>query len=670
MDSIVTRLGGLPLALVQAGQYMLETGISCRDFLEIYNTSSSVVQAIAPRIPHYANDSLYTTWTISYDRIKHQDTTAAKLLQLWAYLDPQDLWFGLLTRGSCGLKVPDWLHDLGQQELIFKRAMRTLLDYSLIESHQDTGSYSIHRVVHDWCTGSFSRDKLELTRLTLMIVGRAVPEKLEPEHLTMQQRLLPHADRCVEQYYRVEMYDRIDDQDSCDAFNNLGNLYADQSKLVEAEKMYQRALKGYEKAWGPEHTSTRDMFHNLANLYVDQGKPAAAEEMYVLALKGYEKAWGPEHTLTLDKVNILGNLYVDQGELAKAEKMYVRALKGYEKALGSKNTRTLRVANMLSNLYKRNQSKTAEMETALGSEHTSTLDTITCSSEPDLSEISSIASWAGSESSKSSSSSYADDTLVAALDETTELFMGDEELRDLFVKAFDRQNRDKVLRNGARLLKWLGRRLVITAKRPMEKEAAKLFLSQKHDRSIIDRIALKVLEDSSEKGKLGQTAQRQLESSIKQERLEIYLQQRADMPAINLESAPNSNSLVSNEIESETSLDSEDEQQVTEGMEKLNVDAAKSFLKSSDAFARFKEELNDFISPLGSEAMWKKTLWIGEQPVRFELPKTAPQRTYIDKLKSTLEEHLQAPVLWWPLKQPRRHISSNEVRIILPCVSE
>ena len=26
--------------------------------------------------------------------------------------------------------------------------------------------------------------------------------------------------------------------------------------MAEAEKMYQRALEGREKAWGPEHTST------------------------------------------------------------------------------------------------------------------------------------------------------------------------------------------------------------------------------------------------------------------------------------------------------------------------------------------------------------------------------------------------------------------------------
>jgi hypothetical protein len=44
-------------------------------------------------------------------------------------------------------------------------------------------------------------------------------------------------------------------------------LYASQDKLGEAEQMYQRALAGYEKALGPEHTSILNTVHNLGNLY-------------------------------------------------------------------------------------------------------------------------------------------------------------------------------------------------------------------------------------------------------------------------------------------------------------------------------------------------------------------------------------------------------------------
>jgi hypothetical protein len=56
--------------------------------------------------------------------------------------------------------------------------------------------------------------------------------------------------------------------------NNLGLLYSDQGKITEAEEMYQRALAGYEKALGPDHTSTLYTFHNLGNLYSAQGQLA------------------------------------------------------------------------------------------------------------------------------------------------------------------------------------------------------------------------------------------------------------------------------------------------------------------------------------------------------------------------------------------------------------
>jgi len=102
MDSLVTRLERLPLAIVQAGRYMQETWSSGQSYLRLYETSWSELEAEVPRMRDYANRSVQTTWTISYDRIRQLDPAAAKLFQLWAYLDHQDLWFRLPTRGSRG----------------------------------------------------------------------------------------------------------------------------------------------------------------------------------------------------------------------------------------------------------------------------------------------------------------------------------------------------------------------------------------------------------------------------------------------------------------------------------------------------------------------------------------------------------------------------------------
>jgi tetratricopeptide (TPR) repeat protein len=52
---------------------------------------------------------------------------------------------------------------------------------------------------------------------------------------------------------------------------DLGNLYSNQGKLKEAEKMYQRALAGYPKALGPDHKFPLDTVNKLGNLYSSQG---------------------------------------------------------------------------------------------------------------------------------------------------------------------------------------------------------------------------------------------------------------------------------------------------------------------------------------------------------------------------------------------------------------
>jgi tetratricopeptide (TPR) repeat protein len=79
------------------------------------------------------------------------------------------------------------------------------------------------------------------------------------------------------------------------------------------------AVSNHGTVSGPEHTSTLDTVNNLGVLYADQGRLGDAEAMYERALRGREKALGPEHTSTLKTVNNLGNLYRDQGRLSDPE---------------------------------------------------------------------------------------------------------------------------------------------------------------------------------------------------------------------------------------------------------------------------------------------------------------------------------------------------------------
>lgn len=71
--------------------------------------------------------------------------------------------------------------------------MKALLDYSLIESCQDSESNSMHPVVHDWCAETIGDGKDNLVIAALTIVGTAAPDHSEAEYWVSQQRLLAHA---------------------------------------------------------------------------------------------------------------------------------------------------------------------------------------------------------------------------------------------------------------------------------------------------------------------------------------------------------------------------------------------------------------------------------------------------------------------------------------------
>jgi tetratricopeptide (TPR) repeat protein len=303
-------------------------------------------------VSSYEDRQLYSTWQLSLDHIKRQNELSAKLLRLCAYFDNQDIWFELLRHGDS--EDPEWIRELTEDELSFNSAVRVLSDHGLVEvdaSSQkwaESRGYSIHGCVHSWTIHVLNQEwDYDLARLALKCVGSHIPGTEAVEWYLIQRRLLQHAARCS----YVVLNNMVTDDGMEWAFHNLGLLYKYQGKLDEAEKMFQRALQGYEKAWVQDHTPTLVTVNNLGAFYAAQGKLDEAEKMYQRALQGYEKAWGPDHTLTLDTVNNLGDLYKSQGKLDKAEKMYQRALQGKEKALGLDHISTLNTVYNLGLLY-------------------------------------------------------------------------------------------------------------------------------------------------------------------------------------------------------------------------------------------------------------------------------------------------------------------------------
>ena len=59
--------------------------------------------------------------------------------------------------------------------------------------------------------------------------------------------------------------------------NNIGYFYKNRGKLAEAGLMFRRAMKGYEKTLGLDHTSTLIAASNLKHLHPQPAKRDRAE---------------------------------------------------------------------------------------------------------------------------------------------------------------------------------------------------------------------------------------------------------------------------------------------------------------------------------------------------------------------------------------------------------
>ncbi|KAJ9480820.1 hypothetical protein VN97_g12706 [Penicillium thymicola] len=384
---LAERLAGLPLALATAGTYLQRNTFTFERYLQEYEKRWNISPRRPLQLQEYQERTLYTTWDLSCSRLEKEDPDAAKILKLLAYFDNQRLWYELFHTGLTE-SSPEWLREVITDDVNFNEVMGVLTGYYFLDVHQTSDSWSMHNCVHDWTLAALNKD-IDATYYWYAFdcVSTAINDDNEDGFAKVSySALAAHATRLVQQ--RLCQNDVIYDiaPPRLDQASLIANLLRDQLLFLAGEQMYQRALAGYEKALGPDHTSTLNTIHNLGVLYRDQGKLGQAEQMYQRALAGSEKALGPDYALTLSTVNNLGILYRVQGKLDQAEQMYQRALAGSEKALGPDYALTLDTVNNLGILYRVQgkldqaeqmyQRALAGSEKALGPDYALTLSTV------------------------------------------------------------------------------------------------------------------------------------------------------------------------------------------------------------------------------------------------------------------------------------------------------
>ena len=96
---------------------------------------------------------------------------------------------------------------------------------------------------------------------------------------------------------------------------NITAIPLAEKKYKEAEKMNQRALKGYEKALGREHPDTLTYVYWLAYHLHKQKQYNVAAELYQRACDGFKKKLGPRHPTTIACFNNYSTMQKEVGQV-------------------------------------------------------------------------------------------------------------------------------------------------------------------------------------------------------------------------------------------------------------------------------------------------------------------------------------------------------------------
>ena len=355
-------LGGLPLALDQAGAYIEETGCSVGKYLEIYRSEGIALLRKRGMFANGHPKAVVSTLFLSFEKLQHNNPLAAMLLQLVAFLHPDAIPEEIITGGVSEPGAA--FESIANDPLTFNDLFRELHRFSLIRRNAVDRVLTVHRLVQAVLISILDDDTArQRAGRTVQMVNWVFPEvqvatwprcerylvqalvcadliakyHLEfPEAarlLDLTGRYLYERGRIVEAdpllHRALAMREKVSGPEHFDttiSLNNLGLLYHVQGKYEQAEPLYSRALQLRKVLLGIDHPDTAIILHNLAALHHAQGRYEQAEAAYQQALQIREQTLGPEHPDTAISLDSLAVLYADQGKYGQAELLGRRVL--------------------------------------------------------------------------------------------------------------------------------------------------------------------------------------------------------------------------------------------------------------------------------------------------------------------------------------------------------
>jgi len=362
---LVTALGYIPLAISQAASYInAQAPMTIHDFLGKLrsNERADLLDRDADDIRRdfSASNSIMRTWQMSFEHIRKKRRSAADLLSLMSFFNPQEIPMSIfrnseIMRVETKFKAKADEHDTNGEVDDDFSLLRT---YSLVRMTATNETCEMHALVQ-FCTKAWlsSFDETEEYKgkfLTLM--AKKFPYGFF-ENWENCQQLLPHVKSTLDdEPTEVELL-----KPWTKLITNVSSYLSVRGEDAVAEIAALKAVKARERILGSDHEFTLNSMALLASIRYYQGKYRESEQMNRRVLEGYEKVLGKDNPETLATVDALAAALREQGKFDDAEKMIRKALEQWEKIRGIYHLNTQRSMGSLARLLQQ-QGKYADSE--------------------------------------------------------------------------------------------------------------------------------------------------------------------------------------------------------------------------------------------------------------------------------------------------------------------
>lgn len=345
-ERIVQEMDGLPLALVQAGAYIDETGCSLADYLRLYALHRKELLERPNSLLLDYDETVATTWSLSFQQIEQQSSVAANVLRLCAFLAPDAIPEELLMRGASELSAIPGAEALDALKL--DDALAVLRRYSLVRRNGVTNMLSIHNLVQAVLIASMDQQTRYLwAERTVRVLNTAAFPETDYGKDSTYQRFLPNVQECAA---LINVY-HLHFPEAAQLLYQAGTFLYYQGFYPQALAFHQQALAIREEVLGSVHPDVANSLNALALLSRIQNNFEQAEKFHLQALTIRKKTLGLEHPSTVISLNNLGVLYRIQGKYGQAAPLLQQALNIRERVLGPEHPETLMTSLNLAKLY-------------------------------------------------------------------------------------------------------------------------------------------------------------------------------------------------------------------------------------------------------------------------------------------------------------------------------